>query len=499
MNKDALFIAIIAVMIGVGVVNWCLEGSSYSQSTILTTAGIQDSPFGVHPAGVAEGNTRDYTAAMDIGVQWTRGVSPTYFLWVLAQPDVTVREYDWGAWDADFASVPEGMQVMMNIVPAMNTMIAEDMILDPGTSRERHISDYMESKSSWLPKAELRDEYQAFVRACVERYDGDGVDDTPGLATPVSAWQIGNEPPKNLTMSSFVSLVELTLPVIRDADPNAFIVCAGPSDPRDGDHIARFSELVPVFDILQPGDMQAFDFHWFGYARSGYYSKDFIDLIRQELDRRGFNDMRIWITETGTYSGSPLDFQGTGRLQEQSEAEQAEELLKRYVFPLSHGVDKVFWAWGMMEGFKQEDTFHDHTGLIYDGKQSGDLGRGVKKLSYYTYKLMTEKLEGSAWNNVLVINDGTDNVYIYEFPKIGGGESVYVAWWDYFNESSSSKTVILKVGDKRSVTITQAIPDAEWGIALNESDYPYFFRSETQLVRRGKVRVTLQESPVFIE
>ena len=39
-----------------------------------------------------------------------------------------------------------------------------------------------------------------------------------------------------------------------------------------------------------------------------------------------------------------------------------------------------------MDGFKGDDGYFDHTGLIYDGEDSGDLGLGVKKLAYYTYK-----------------------------------------------------------------------------------------------------------------
>ncbi|KAF5436221.1 hypothetical protein C5S36_00880, partial [Candidatus Methanophagaceae archaeon] len=59
------------------------------------------------------------------------------------------------------------------------------------------------------------------------------------------------------------------------------------------------------------------------------------------------------------------------------------------------------------------DGYFDHTGLIYDGQGSNDLGLGVKKLSYYTYKLMTEKLECSNWNNIETIQE-SDNVYVYK-------------------------------------------------------------------------------------
>ena len=36
--------------------------------------------------------------------------------------------------------------------------------------------------------------YLRFVRSTVERYDGDGVDDMPGLLFPVRFWEIDNQP-----------------------------------------------------------------------------------------------------------------------------------------------------------------------------------------------------------------------------------------------------------------------------------------------------------------
>ncbi|MFH1465686.1 MAG: hypothetical protein ABIO70_14970 [Pseudomonadota bacterium] len=38
------------------------------------------------------------------------------------------------------------------------------------------------------------DGYSAWIRAVVERYDGDGQDDMPGLARPVRLWEVDNEP-----------------------------------------------------------------------------------------------------------------------------------------------------------------------------------------------------------------------------------------------------------------------------------------------------------------
>ena len=115
---------------------------------------------------------------------------------------------------------------------------------------------------------------------------------------------------------------------------------------------------------------------------------------------------------------------------------------------------------------------------IYDGHDSNDLGQGVRKLSYYTYKLMVEKLEGSDWGNIETIIDGTDNICVYKFTKKDTGNPIYVVWWDHFDDIGSSNTITLDVCSIDSVKITEAVPDAESGDDLDENDYPDFFNKE---------------------
>lgn len=156
-----------------------------------------------------------------------------------------------------------------------------------------------------------------------------------------------------------------------------------------------------------------------------------------------------------------------------------------------------------MEGFRHDDGYFDHTGLIYDGRDSGDPGLGVKKLAYYTYKLMTEKLEGSNWDSTRTLIDGTDNVYAYKFIKAQTGKPIYVAWWDYFADSSyvhgNTKSVNLKIGNADSVRIIETVPDAQSGADLNPDEYPAFFASETKPVTNGTATIILGENPVFVE
>jgi len=54
-----------------------------------------------------------------------------------------------------------------------------------------------------------------------------------------------------------------------------------------------------------------------------------------------------------------------------------------------------------------------------------------KKLSYYTYKLMVEKIECSDLDNIQTIQKSY-YTYIYKFTK--QGEFVWTAWLSYFDD-----------------------------------------------------------------
>ncbi|HDP70599.1 MAG TPA: hypothetical protein ENN38_07340 [Actinobacteria bacterium] len=245
-----------------------------------------------------------------------------------------------------------------------------------------------------------------------------------------------------------------------------------------------------------------FDFHWYGNATGDYLKvRDIYEYIKQKIDERDLSPTEgYWITEMGgTYSGDPLPlkFENGYDPPFQTEKQQAIDLVKRYVYSLSIGVEKVFMAFGLKEGFKYDEGYFDFTGFIYDGKYEYDKGKGVKKLSYYTYKLMTEKLEDSDWDNIETVIDGTDNVYAYKFTN--QGKPVWVVWWDYFDDSGSSKTITLNVGNINSAKITEAVPNADSGAEIDENDYPNFFKTETKIVSGGNVTITLGGSLVFIE
>ena len=298
---------------------------------------------------------------------------------------------------------------------------------------------------------------------------------------------------------------KITYTAIKEVCPDCKVMIGGvPGVPPAEQYITNFNaQYKPILEALQGQYVDIMDFHWYGAAKGDYRGAKLVyDHIRSVLNENGFpSDLPIWITEMGAYSGYPA----TGNFPEQTERQQALDYFKRFIYPLAFGVKKVFPAFGLMEGLDDtpgyyNDDYFDHTGLIYDGLGAGDLGLGLKKLGYYTYKKMTEILEGSDWNDIqtITIQESSD-VYVYKFTK--NGKPVYVAWWDYFNDLSyaagNTKQVSLTGLQSGSAVITETVPKFAAGAEV--TDYSTAFKKSTLNVSNGSLTLNLGENPVFVE
>ena len=455
------------------------------RATLTVRDRILESPFGFNPPRVAHPgySNNGYNDAQAIGVTWAR--MSTYLFWFLVQPDLSSTALDFSTYDRNFAAVPSGMRILANIAPQGN--------IDEGYGRA----------GSYLPVDEGK--FLAFVKAAVGRYSG-AASAAAGLASPIKYWQVGNEP--NNSKSGFAELQKITYIAIKEVCPDCTVVIGGvPGMPPASHYLATFDQqFKPFLDTLAGQYVDVLDFHWYGNATGDYLgAKPVYDHLRAVLDADGFTQTPIWITEMGSYSGDPLPNPPVMPYDYplQSEQQQALDYLKRYVYSLALGVKKIFPAFGMMEGFKYDGGYFDFTGIIYDGwdpagTTPSDLGLGVKKLGYYTYRKMTEILEGSDWNNIETIQ-AADNVYIFKFTR--NNAPIYVAWWDYFAEPAfapgKTKTVVLPgvVGD--AVLVTEAVPKFATGKEVG--DYATAFTSQTVATVNGTVSLTLHENPVYVE
>jgi hypothetical protein len=556
MKKTIILTLMTAIILLVGCIQYSKEdlidtiGKAYYNNT-SRVINYENSPFGFHPAQI----NGDYGNAQDIGVRWERGKGSdiaNIIIWYLIQPDANINSYKFkNALDKrgnpinydEIYSVSSGLKHVLNFENDDPMEIyPEERFVWINERGNRHIT--------WEPKN--INNFSNYIKKVVERYDGDndygcivsapdcyisGDGEYPAAGTiaalqqnPIKYWQVANEP-NWLTsgVSGFSVFMGAAYKAIKIADPTAIVLIGGvPGSPYDYLHgfvgfdnghkifIEELSGRCTAFcaDLkygnCNNGCIDVFDFHWYGNATGDYRLKDsktgedVYNYIKNTLAQNSYN-IPIWITELSSYNGCPSTLSTTC----QSEMQQAMDYVKRHVYPISRGVKRIFVAFDMLEGFLHNNDYFDHTPLIYDGEDfgfgtdpmsGGDPGYGIKKLSYYSYKLMTEKLEGSNWTNIQEVYAG-GNVYAYKLMNTVTGKPVFVAWWDYWNEPSlKTKQVTLNLNgiSATRAKITEAVPKYETGQEV--TNYASAFSSGVNSLSRSyTLTITLGKSPVYIE
>lgn len=461
------------------------EGAAGAQEENLQ---FFDSPFGI----MAAYNGRKAPQYLkDLNVHWVRQAKVLFFK----------RTYiDKNGWQKPDYMVQRAFSDGVNqIIPGIS-LIAREENVRGGKPQKKDRAAVYDKKAHSL-----------FLEGYINRYKG-----------RVKYFQVGNEfnvfwkgRPEDL-----VDMLRFHYETIKRLCPECKIIFGAlSSTPQDyyPDRVSKGRFCIRDFlEFLaksrQSPDEQffdVFDFHWYGtlgeyksikIGRETLQETDLATFIRDIKD--DFNRLNIkaelFICEAGTHSDEINDSRIPYK--RQTEREQASELIKRYVYPISLGVKKIFWT-TLLEWYRfgqRENSFFDNTGLVNNPRNKVDK-RDWKKLSFYTYQLMVEKLEGSDWDNVETIQGGKDNVYIFRFKKRSSGRIIYVMWWDFFREqgykSGDTKEIKLK-SDTKAVRLTEAIPDAEDGSKIKDS---HTFRTEFLETNAGIVTIPLSINPVYVE
>ncbi|HDD46112.1 MAG TPA: hypothetical protein ENG42_01430 [Candidatus Aenigmarchaeota archaeon] len=173
--------------------------------------------------------------------------------------------------------------------------------------------------------------YQRFLMALVERYDGDGKDDMPGLIYPVKYFEIGNEPEMTHgydiffqgTPEDYAILLKKSAEAIRKANNEAKILHAGIASSfefsRDfWSKVFSHENIGKYFDIANIHDLQG--------AEDGN-----VRFVKALLKENGIDDKPVWVTEFSLYN-TP---EGEGKL----DFEKVEERIKK---AFEKGAEKIF-------------------------------------------------------------------------------------------------------------------------------------------------------------
>lgn len=194
--------------------------------------------------------------------------------------------------------------------------------------------------------------YANFLEKVVERYDGDGVDDMPGLKTPIKYWEIMNEPEmqggqtggagEDLkffvgTSQEYLEILKNSYGAVKKADPEAKVAHAGMAGMQQ-----NFQEFWnPIF---AGGAGNYFDIANIHTINTDEQREDmFVTKFKEYLAGFGIKDKPIWVTEVqfGDLMGKPKDLASFEKL-----------MARASVFSLIKGADKLF----MIENWTQWDN-----------------------------------------------------------------------------------------------------------------------------------------------
>jgi hypothetical protein len=422
-------------------------------------------PLGFHPAKITHPQYHEngYAHAYQLGIHSTR--EGLYAFWPLVQPDLNSDQYNFLLYDAQWYDIPRNIKIIGNVA-----------VQPAGSSFKRQV------EGSWLPIDIPA--YQAFVRAVVERYDGDGFQDMPGLTNPIKNWQIDNEP--NLFAShlrDYAKYHHITYEAIKEADPEAVVIMAGVGGGPLGylDSFRKF--YLPVLKELGGQYIDVFDFHWYGNAYGDYLMIDpatgenVLQVIRQTLSLCGYEtDLPLWITEMGTYSGvlgNPPRWETY-----QSEKEQAIDLVRRCFYTWAGGVDQILMAWGLMEGFKQDYGYFDYTGFIYDGFGPLDEGLGEKKLAYFTLQFIGQHFKGLKAKDLEWVR--SDEYFSLLRWNTHEGKEKYIVWRnDHPYVLSQDLLLDFPYAEGKDIHVTEMIAGAIKGKGLETKELDSLFKQST--------------------
>lgn len=294
------------------------------------------------------------------------------------------------------------------------------------------------------------DSYASFVERIVERYDGDGVDDMPGLLQPVRAWEVDNEPdlhnrvpprgakrtvdPSSFeTPAEYATVLLATAAAIRRADPQATILTAGIYNIRSASGRAYLEAVLATPGVLDTVD--AISLHC-------YSDEDSLEAVERTIDigAQVAPGLPIWLTEIAVASDDRKPWV--------DEDWQAKMVVGIHAVALARGVERVLWHTladpPARAGKAHEQPFSSHSLLrSLHSSWERELPEGTA--------LREPKPAGIAYARLAEHLDGVSRSEIAELPASGGrllqvGEDLLAFWGEPVLPEGAWRTEDLRTG-----------------------------------------------------
>jgi hypothetical protein len=344
-----------------------------------------------------------------------------------------------------------------------------------------------------VDSSNITDAYRSALRNVIRTYKGQ-----------IKYWEVGTEPsgfppPRGWkdNPQSYAVFLRESYSIIKQECGDCKVVFGGLSGVGAG-----LTEDWPsarfLREVLAAGGGKYIDA--FEFKQHHYMAKDY-RIIKKRMDvyRKLFSEVGIDLKrmpvflETATHDGAPSEPAGSLLskipLAPQTESEQAAGLFRIYIYSIAQGIDKVFWNL-LIERYNfggNPGSDFNHYGLIHNEKNER---LSHRKLAFFTFKKMTEILDGADWKGIQIVQD-QDDLFLCRIPK--KGHVVWAAWSDRQNV----RPMIVSGITSAAVVMTTMVPTAATG--KNVIDYARSFLTERLHAVSGKVTIQITNIPVLLE
>lgn len=326
-------------------------------------------------------------------------------------------------------------------------------------------------------------DYARFIAQAVRRYKPGGTlakERGWGDNYGIRYWEVFNETDIEYfwcggTDKEYVQQLQSAYQAIKKEDPGANVLMAGLSGAEWLTHrpISQTLDSYYQLGIKNYFDVMAFHFYSalqdYDHPQTGLRER--IAMVKAIMEKYGDTNKPIWQNE-----GCNGQFK--------SERDQAEFMVRFFTIQLAKGINKVFW-------FQTQD--------IPDGESCGLVvkKRDAKRLGYYTYRVLAEKL--SDFESVQAVMENNSNVYVYKFIK--DRQPFYVVWWDYWREPNyqrgQTKQVKLNENSADFWVVSSLLPSAQTGAQVKKPADA--FAKTIVSVENGVLSFSVGEDPVFVD
>ena len=429
------------------------------------------------PAGVmAVVEGRDLQYVNELGVRHYR-VQPNEFAgfaWDRMDAKHAGRQVDFSRTDA---LVKVAQRNGINVLPVLAPYA------DPAAEAE--------AGRTYLPaRAAARDAllaaYGTWVRQVVERYDGDGTGDMPGLRWPIAAWQVDVTPDRTVALAKgayastqdYIAVLGATAAAVHGAAPEAHVVLGAVSSASARDKGLALIDAVLASPAAGQVDVMAFEF-----LPRTVATGELRDAVAAMRARAG--DRPLWCTLACAYSRyTPRNAM---RDRATNEATQAATMVRRYSYMLGNGVNRIYEARITEAG---PESWKLRT--FYSGLRNHD---GSPKMAYSSYRLIVRLLGPVDFPLTKMVRDGEQDLVVLRFRREDSDRLLYVLWWDY------ASTAQYKAGQLEPDIATQVtLRLTDEHVEIGEMVQNAVGRFQTAVVKpqEGTLNVPLRRVPVML-